>query len=1216
VASEDRTKHFRGISTAPEAEVEVPNTVSRNLRTGDRSFSQVITSSGKPVLDAEFNLFQDAAGYISRWMRSYQGQSGWLRGASRHDAYCDYWLEHAPPEMIPGSVGSSVGSIGSIGSVGDSCGAVEHILPDGTLVDAFVLPTLDALVAGYPVRVEFTETCIDGYNLIVLEPARIYDGTNATVKRTDFVFLEVWLSLVAPSPQARAFVEVADTTALADGDQIVIDGIPLTGRLAGPLGPDEFLIDLVDASITAANIAASINNQANSFASFTSARSGARLVQLMATEPGSIGNVLTLGVITAVVGSLSVSGAFYSGGEDRPNKPEQDKLYRHGNVLSPPFAWLPDELVDSILQHESTQRVQIQYRIRATGTAEAVNFKAHPDGFSTPTAGPPPGAAIYAQGGRSGPVEGYPFVPADGQSAWMDSDASTYETQDDGLWIAGDGSETSAQELGALDGYVYAIPLCFVFRHNNASDPLAAVHGFDPVNNTNAAPSVLHEGYNGILGVIPAGESDRPDGKYCDVINTNNMLDLRRHVCLTSIDFKGQLQYQMQSLLDGSIRTWAIDAADKQTLGHQSGDVSTRFLVCNEVGRLAADGGNPPFTGNTGRGTTIRNFDHVCRRFADQPVVERVVFAFWPGDRPTAGAQGGPAFPGTVNPGKYVVKAESGGVPISTDSWYEGDTLHLDLTQLDASTLGGIFQGLTGGGSSAIGLPDPSVAGLAPLGTTITDVLSVYHDDGHFDLPMDQQAQPTLIQGIGTHHLEITLDANDVMVTGGMPISGPNPEHRMVGSDVLGVPDTDGSKRRIFLEVELTYPIGAGTTDTPDHEIEPDPVVYDGTGQGPGPIIETSTSQRPSDFNGLLAPRFREGFREVGLEYLGNDTNVHGPGNVGSPIGSILPEEIVSKDQYTLHFPRRVFGAGGFYSSHVTVVDLAGAGNRQVDPSLTEYGSSSRKVVLSMATPMSGAGHTLGAIQYFAQDPIPNYGVAGAGYQVGAYFRTNAPQTAGTKEGDILTTGDGVLPTLLRVEPLLMSDNLWTGQVGMGSTDAAFPYAAPLDQVPINDGTSATTKEWFFTATASTSIDDFNADTGLLALHAFVQADGQNVLDLGGYGLGEPPRKDGEFRSYYPFADDEAYRPTIMSQPLSGATRHKVFTPFLARIVEDQPGVEGGLLFRRNEVVLVVLSRFAELDDENTVRFIDPTSSNRTAAGIYRTRNLLLIVGDRLCRDV
>jgi hypothetical protein len=454
----------------------------------------------------------------------------------------------------------------------------------------------------------------------------------------------------------------------------------------------------------------------------------------------------------------------------------------------------------------------------------------------------------------------------------------------------------------------------------------------------------------------------------------------------------------------------------------------------------------------------------------------------------------------------------------------------------------------------------------------------------------------------------IAFPTGDAGATGFATIN----HYRMVGSDIMGGHVTNGSPRRIFVEVEITYPIGYGLTDTPDIEVVPNPTVYDGTLPGPGPMIETSTTQRPGDHNGNLDPEFREGYREVGLEYLANDTDAGGyPGNVGQPIGAINTEEIVSRDQFDVIFPRRVFGTSGFFANHVTVFDVSDpvSGNRTVDPAQTEYSSSSRRVVLDPGTPMYGAGQSLARIQYFAQDPIPNFGVAGAGYQIASYYRTHAPQTAGTKSGNILTTGGGVVPPTLLVEPLLVSDNVWTGQVGMGSVDVAFPYVAPLDQIPINDGAVPSTFEWAFAATASTVIDDFDADTGLLSLQAMVQADGQDVLTLGGPNADELPRKDAEFRVFYPTPDRTEYQPTAMSQPLFGAVAHKAFVGVLARVVEDAPGVADGLLYRKDELVLLVLSRYAELDEENTVRFTDPLVDNRASAAVYRTRNLLLTVG-------
>lgn len=1316
MAVKDHKQHFDSIQVAPTpSDKRVPNTVSRAAKTGDRALTAVIAESGKPVLDTELNLHQAASWMENFLLRRWQAPSGWLRGRTHHDVYCD-WIFEAPAGLVD-DTGETAGSAGG-GSAGGSAGGIGgHIHADGTLLNAVVLPRLEAMVAGHPVVVEFTGTRTPGFNLVGLLGPRVYDGTSNTVKRTDFIFLEVWKALVAPSPRASGQIEVVSVSDIAAGDIIRINGIPLTAVVGAP-GVDEFTIG-VDETVTAANIVVAINDIANSFDEMVIALSALAVVTVKGVVPGEgdaismTGNFITLSLTLTTIGSMVISGATLTGGADRPNKPDTDqtKLFRHGNVMSPAIVGLDDELVDPVIDVESSQRVQLQYRIRVTGTTEAVNYKKHPDGFSNLNAGT---ETIYGQGNRNLPVHSgngvdtlsYPFVRADQVSVKLDSSAVAYGWQDDGLWIAGDGSEAAAQALGALDGFVYAIPLGFVFRHNNVSDALAGFKGFNASNNANGAPEYDHAGYSGSLGVIPAGVSDRPDNHFSNVITQDNLLDLRRHVVFPGIDMAAELQYQMQSLLDGNLRTWAVDTASKQDLGGGSGDVSTRFLICNEIGRSNTVGGDDITAGDIQRGVLVRNYDHISRRFGDQPVVERVIFAFWPGDR-----DGTPVAPGTDNPGKYVSKNETAPAVISDpDAWYEGDTLVLDLEFFNSTTLGGLFDSRpgagTGGGGSGTGLPSQNFLPFAPAGTIITDVLSAYHDDGHFTTAVDQKVQMGIIKGLGTTKLEVTLDANDQTVNGG---DSGNPDQKMVGRDefptlaagtdfdfVDSNPDTIvrndagdfiadgflagmtitvanatdpandgtytiaaggvavsnltlvvgdtltasnndltatltygplvpvtapdlGSTRRVFLEVEITYPLGAGLTDTPDYDVDPDAAAYDGTGAGPGPQIENTTSQRPNDFEFLLEPHYRRGFREVQTEYVANDTIDHpsGASRAGTPVGGVSPETLVSRNRIDVVFPRRLFSTSDI-ATHPSVTDAVAVAVKTVDTTLTEFGSSSRLLKLDGGDSLSGLGQTLCDVEYFAQDPIPNYGVNGGGWQIAYYFRSNAPQTAGTKEGDINTTGDGTTPTTLTVEPLITSTGVWTGQVGMGGHDLPFPYTAPLDQIPIHDGATiptgddqiaGTTAEWFFAATASVVIDDFNADTGLLNLHAFVQQDIQNTVTFGGLANDEKPRKDAEFRAYYPFADDQAYRPTIMAQPLSGAVRHKVFVPFLARATEDVPGVAGGVMYRKSELLLIVLSRFAELDDNNNVLFVDPAGDNRTLAAVYRTRNLLLTVG-------
>lgn len=135
------------------------------------------------------------------------------------------------------------------------------------------------------------------------------------------------------------------------------------------------------------------------------------------------------------------------GGNTSTNKPGASQVYRFGNVEFG-GTQLPDEIVDPILQKETTKRVQLQYRIRVVS---AVDPAIYPYGFN-PT--------IRAQGTLAAPTI---------------SGSSLYQFQnmgdilgDPGLWRAGDGNGQSGL-LGTVDGYVYALPLAMVFRRTSGA---------------------------------------------------------------------------------------------------------------------------------------------------------------------------------------------------------------------------------------------------------------------------------------------------------------------------------------------------------------------------------------------------------------------------------------------------------------------------------------------------------------------------------------------------------------------------------------------------------------------------------------------------------------------------------------------------------------------------------------------------------------------------
>jgi hypothetical protein len=124
-------------------------------------------------------------------------------------------------------------------------------------------------------------------------------------------------------------------------------------------------------------------------------------------------------------------------------------------------------------------------------------------------------------------------------------------------------------------------------------------------------------------------------------------------------------------------------------------------------------------------------------------------------------------------------------------------------------------------------------------------------------------------------------------------------------------------------------------------------------------------------------------------------------------------------------------------------------------------------------------------------------------------------------------------------------------------------------------------------------VSDFEAETGLLRLHTFVQADASEPLILSN------KNKDVEYRAFYGAAvTTNGYRPSSATQPLSGVSRHKTFTAALARATTDTA------LYRRGEILLLVFGEFLSLSDQNAIVF--PAVNTRSNVAVYRTTNLFL----------
>ena len=136
------------------------------------------------------------------------------------------------------------------------------------------------------------------------------------------------------------------------------------------------------------------------------------------------------------------------GNPSTTNKPAADKLWKYGNVQYGGTN-LDDDLEDPEIRFETTARVQVQYRLRVHGSGVglggSVALDVHPDGLGDPN--------VFGQGTATTPQSGSRFTNMG------------RELGDPSLWRAGDGDPNNA--FGTIDGYVYAIPVCAVFRRNS-----------------------------------------------------------------------------------------------------------------------------------------------------------------------------------------------------------------------------------------------------------------------------------------------------------------------------------------------------------------------------------------------------------------------------------------------------------------------------------------------------------------------------------------------------------------------------------------------------------------------------------------------------------------------------------------------------------------------------------------------------------------------------
>ena len=1072
------------------------SSTSRNLDTTDYAWESVIHQFGRPLLDSELNLSQD----VLRAQQRKPNPSGILQRPSKGEGQFIY----EPPYDLNGL-------------------ANPNFQEDTLIIERF-----QADVAGMLVDVKGT-----GIADATLNHVALGDPEQSGNRRMDFVFLEVWRKEVTPSMSAKARLRASSPLG---GDTITFFDQNSGNTIVLTAGVD-FQVSLSQAE-TARNISDTINAYDG-----VSGMTLANGIVLTAETKGTNYVFLTLtgGVVANfpdVVITSSSSGVIVidqpAGGSDGEGKPNANQVYYNGNVDSHTDLWLADNIIDPNLNVSSSRRIQIQYRLRVAG-----NYIFSPSqtiyGYENPF--------VFAQGGATAPSP--------------QNHSFTRSSEDYGLWVAGAGDEASATALECVDGYVYSIPIAFVFRREQSN----GVDGFHPIDRFNTGVLSTHTGIvtNPFVTNVTQTTSDRPDGLYADEVAVEDVLDLRRCVSTSNVDFYSELKSQFHALLDGQNKTWASYSNDLAPTGDGTSGYSHTPLACDVFGDSTK-------TFNIGK--FKRGFDHISRRFSNAPVIERFFVLV---ESTASGNQN----PDGVSHTPHQDNANG--------FWYEGDQITIDLAQMDV-------RGLPFWDASPSSHPfgGDRVTDQLLSGASVTHLGAIWHNDGHYVNSIDQQTRLKSVRGLGTTSIALTLGKHPDTANGGVIGAG---DYFLVGDGITG--ESTGSSRQIFVELIIEFPSGDhGLTGLAEgvgedsstwveryHPAYPSGTVIPYGGSPEGGEVVTN----PNSGNGLATPvvNFRDQTREVTLEY----------------VYSLTAFDIVSYDQDKVYLPFRF----AYDNATTTIEDTSsGVASPLTIDTFNSKGAHAEPTLVWSNGWVSGQR----LLTVTANPLVPYTGSEGTGHVVYVFYKRSAPQTCGAdfplSNGNISTNTGGAVPIELDLEPLAIGDHMMV--------DVNSPLSFPFLNGTSHLGNSLLPQaggydEYELLNTSNVYLDDLTINSGFVELPTFVTMAHNVTIKLGHDNqiFPLPPTKDAMGRVVYRSMRD--YFPALYAKNLGMKSKwYKTAVPCLMKILSDDHD-----LYRKGEVVLVVFTNILNWDRVSKVEKLDTVNSDNVVACVYRTRDQLLL---------
>ena len=350
-----------------------------------------------------------------------------------------------------------------------------------------------------------------------------------------------------------------------------------------------------------------------------------------------------------------------------------------------------------------------------------------------------------------------------------------------------------------------------------------------------------------------------------------------------------------------------------------------------------------------------------------------------------------------------------------------------------------------------------------------------------------------------------------------------------------------GSSQPLFVDLEVTYSRGRVLGMTPTQTFSS---TVDNSGLIP-------------DF-GAIVTSFDPVHRGVNLSYT----------------TSLQTLQIVSDSSDVIHMPEIVTGTPTVVGPPPgSIVYTASAHGRKID--LGAY---------------PAAGDLL-TVTYTAVRPFP-IGVTGGLTGVRVFYEARSPQALRVQ--NLPTPG-----TTVSILPRWVSPNLYVLSVGSGSTDEAYPHPLAYVQtggVPawLFDG------EWKLDSSSHIGVTGFNSDTGYIKLPAYMGYEpGADPIVFGR----QQSDIDEENRSYFSSASsDGGYLPNAYGPTLLMPCRHKVCLPIVGELTirPDIGQISGTGIGQQGQLVLILLTRWAESDMVSGVFFDPDPNSTTTVASIFR----------------